>query len=112
MTQVNYAASGCFQNHGTGEWITSRADLSLGSGIAFGVGDLPNALAGALTTILDVNFMMNQFDLPNSQNLTRNLINFVGEQVEPPACVPEPGVLLLLGAATIAAGVAGRRRSR
>ena len=48
-----------------------------GTGVAWGVGDLSNAPDGALTTIFDVNFMQNQWDLPNSQNLTKNLIGFV-----------------------------------
>lgn len=103
VTNVNYAASGCFTSEGTGQWITSRQDESMGAGIAFGVGSLSNASAGALTTILDVNFMMNQFDLPNSQSLTKNLIGYIGDQVEPPSNgVPAPASILLF-----AAGIAG-----
>jgi len=111
VSNVNYAASGCFTGHGTGNWITSRNDGSLGAGIAFGVGSLSGASKGALTTILDVNFMMNQFDLPNSQQLTKNLIGYVGDQVEPPNRVPEPGVLALVGLAAAAAAVARRRKA-
>lgn len=111
VSSVNFAASGCFTSNGTGEWITARADDTLGAGIAFGVGDLSGAAAGALTTILDVNFMMNFYDVPNSQNLTRNLIQFVGDQVDPPSSVPEPGSLALAGLALAGAAMARRRRS-
>jgi len=104
VSEVTYAASGCFMDNGTGQWITSRADGSMGSGVAFGVGSLSNAMAGALTTILDVNFMMNQFDLPNSQELTKNLIGFIGDQVDPGTDIPAPASILLF-----AAGLAGLR---
>lgn len=110
VSSVNYAASGCFDSHGTGQWITARADDSVGAGIAFGVGSLSGAMAGALTSILDVNFMMNQYDLPASQNLTKNLIGFVGDQVDPPNGVPEPGTLALFSLAALGAGLASRRR--
>ena len=96
VATVNYAASGCFTSTGTGDWITARADDSMGAGLAFEVGDLANAPAGALITILDVNFMQNQFDLPASQDLAKNLIQFVGGQVNP---APEPGSLALAGMA-------------
>ncbi|HEX5792955.1 MAG TPA: PEP-CTERM sorting domain-containing protein [Rheinheimera sp.] len=103
VSEVEYAASGCFTNTGTGQWITSRADGSLGAGVAFGVGSLSNAMAGALTTILDVNFMMNVYDLPNSQQLTKNLISFVGEQVDDPvASVPAPASILILATGLVA----------
>jgi hypothetical protein len=111
VTNVSYAASGCFNNYGTGSWITSRNDGSMGAGIAFGVGSLSGASKGALTSILDVNFMMNQFDLPNSQNFTKNLIGFVGDQVEPPKGLPEPATLSLLGLAALAAGATRRRKT-
>lgn len=111
VANVNYAASGCFTSRGTGGWITSRDDESMGSGIAFGVGSLSGASKGTLTSILDVNFMMNSFDRPNSQQFTKNLIGYVGDQVNPPNRVPEPGVLSLVGLAVVAA-VARRRKTR
>jgi hypothetical protein len=88
---------------GTGDWITKVDGFERGTGVAFGVGDLTNAQAGALTLIFDVNFMQNQYDLPNSQNLTKNLIGFVGDQVEPPTHgVPDAGAtFILVGAALI-----------
>lgn len=111
VANVNYAASGCFTSEGSGQWITSRTDESMGAGLAFGVGALSNAAAGALTTILDVNFMMNQYDLPNSQQLTKNLIGYVGDQVDPPVGVPEPGMLALIGVAGLCAGVGRKRKA-
>jgi hypothetical protein len=109
VPNVNYAASGCFTGTGTGQWITSRADNSIGAGLAFNVGSLSNAMTGALTTILDVNFMMNSFDLPNSQQLTKNLITYVGGQVEPND-VPEPGMPALAGIAALAAFASRKRK--
>jgi hypothetical protein len=111
VANVNYAASGCFTSKGSGQWITSRTDESMGAGLAFGVGALSNAAAGALTTILDVNFMMNEYDLPNSQQLTKNLIGYVGDQVDPPAGVPEPAMLALVGIAGLCAGVGRKRKA-
>ena len=86
VTQITYAAPGgvALNAPGTGDWITKTSGVDEGTGIAFGVGDMPNAPAGALTVIFDVNFMQNLYDLPNSQNLTKNLINFVGVQVGVP----------------------------
>lgn len=111
VAHVNYAAPGYFNNHGTGQWITD--DGTYGSGIAFAKGTLANAANGALTTILDVNFMQNEYDLPNSQNLTKNLIGFVGAQVNPPiegSAVPEPATYGLMGACALVALVVIRRR--
>jgi hypothetical protein len=111
VSQVNYAASGLFTSAGTGQWIsTSNTHSGEGSGLAFGIGALTNASAGALTTILDVNFMQNQYDVPNSQNLTKNLIGYVSEQVNPPNNVPEPATLGLLALGIAALGYQKRKQ--
>lgn len=96
VTFVDFPCSGVVGSSGTGEWITVRENGSGGSGVAWEVGDLLNALDGALTVVFDVNFMENAYG-EDLQDLTKNLIGFVGNQVEPPHSVPEPGTLALLG---------------
>jgi hypothetical protein len=110
VSTVVYAAPGGVNGTGTGDWITKVDGLSQGTGVAWGVGDLSNAAAGALTVIFDVNFMMNTFDLPHSQNLTKNLIGFVQGEVEPPppSGVPDAASTLLL----VGFGLAGMSRLR
>lgn len=95
---IDYVAPGGVANPGTGSFAT-QADLGGGSAVAWGVGDLGNAVAGALTVVFDVNFMQGTSDQPDSQNFTRNLIGFVGDAVDPPPAngVPEPASLALLG---------------
>jgi len=99
VSQITYAAPGGVGTNapGTGDWITVDNNGN-GTGIAFSVGDLANAQAGALTVIFDVNFMMNQYDVPNSQNLTKNLIGFVGGQVDR---TPDAGSTLALLAGSL-----------
>jgi hypothetical protein len=84
---------------GTGQFITEDSSGN-GTGLAFGVGTLANAPAGALTTIFDVNFMDgSDFE---SQQLTKNLINFVGGQVDPPTPnVPDGGSTLAMFGLTL-----------
>ena len=103
VSQVTYAVAGGFNSSGTGTFITQVG--SVGTGIAFGVGTLANAPLGALTSIFDVNFMQNSFNLPHSQNLTKNLIGFVQDQVEDPVNppdltpIPEPSAFGLVAVA-------------
>lgn len=108
VSSINYNAAGGFDGDGTGQWITSNNAGTQGSGIAFGVGTLANARAGALTTIFDVNFMQANADA-NSQALTRNLIGYVGGQVSPPG-VPEPATWALMMIGFGAVGATMRRK--
>jgi hypothetical protein len=108
VTQVTYNAPGCMNSSGTGAWITSDNAGSQGTGVAFGVGSLANAQRGALTSIFDVNFMMNTYDLPNSQQLTKNLIRYIDDQVTPVVSAPATAMLMVFG---IAGLVARRRKS-
>jgi hypothetical protein len=116
VAQVSYSAPGGFDSSGTGNFITQVG--SVGSGIAFGVGTLANAPLGALTSIFDVNFMQNTNNLPHSQNLTKNLIGFVQEQVEDPIAppdftpIPEPSAFGLVAAAGMCVLLLVRRPER
>jgi hypothetical protein len=109
VASVPFLAPGWFDGRGTGQWIVApdcATSTSDGSGIAWSVGSLANATAGALTTILDVNFMQDNANA-QSQALTANLIGFVGQQVNP---VPEPGTVVLLTSGLVAVGLVARRR--
>lgn len=109
VTSVNFPCSGVVGSKGTGSWITERADHSGGSGVAWGLGNLANALAGALTVVFDVNFMQNQYG-EDLQNLTKNLIGFIGDQVDPPNNVSEPAGVALVGLGLLGLGLSRRRK--
>lgn len=103
---VDYSGSGGISSPGAaGQFITTDGSIG-GTGVAWGVGDLVNAPAGALTAIFDVNFMQTGAEA-DSQTLLRNLISFV--QTETTA-TPEPASMMMIGVAL--AGLAAARRRR
>ena len=104
VSTIQYLAAGGTTNSGTGQFITSNANG--GSGVAFGVGQLANAPKGALTAIFDVNFLQTSANC-ESQQLTKNLIGFIGGQVAPG--VPEPATLAMMLIGFGLVGVATRR---
>jgi hypothetical protein len=105
VSSINYSAAGGVTTFGTGQWITSNA--SGGTGVAFGVGSLSNASAGALTAIFDVNFMQTSANA-QSVALTKNLIGFVGNQVS----VPESStwMMMIAGFGIVGGSMRSRRR--
>ena len=101
VSQVDYAAPGGVNGHGSGQFITDDG-AGNGAGVAWGKGQLANAPLGGLTVIFDVNFMEGTRGV-DQQNLTKNLIGFVGV-VAPPdgggggvSTTPEPASLVLVG---------------
>jgi hypothetical protein len=110
VSSVTFNAPGGVTSFGTGQWITSPGAGS-GTGVAWGVGDLANATAGALTVIFDVNFMQTDA-AASSQDLTKNLIGFVGNQVDPPVNngVPEPATWAMMIGGFALVGASMRRR--
>ncbi|MGZ8456304.1 MAG: PEP-CTERM sorting domain-containing protein [Gemmatirosa sp.] len=106
---IGYSAPGWFSSRGTGDWITASdcSGASGGSGIAWAKGTLANATGGALTTILDVNFMQTNA-VESNRLLTANLVNYVGQQVV--STVPEPSTVALSATGLLALGAIARRR--
>jgi hypothetical protein len=110
VTSINYQNSGFMNGFGTGQWISASGDT--GSGVAWSKGKLGNARSGALTTIFDVNFMMNEAS-DDEHSLTANLIRFV-DQVNPVvSAVPEPSswAMMILGFAVVGGAMRSRRRN-
>lgn len=105
VTSVTYSAPGGVSSAGSGSFISD--DGTNGTGVAWAVGDLTNALSGALTVIFDVNFMQTGASAAE-QALTANLINFVTTEVSSDVPLPAGFGLLIAGAAVL--GAAGRRR--
>jgi hypothetical protein len=103
---VSYSAPGGVTSPGTTGQYISVDGSGDGTGVAWGVGDMANASAGALTAIFDVNFMQTDANA-ESQALLRNLISFVDVEVNE---TPEPASLLIFGVG-IAALAARRRRA-
>jgi hypothetical protein len=108
VTTVAFRGPGYINGTGSGDWITQSG--ASGVGVAWGVGDLSNAPAGALTTIFDVNFMQTTAS-PDEQSLTKNLIGFIDDEVVQPSAVPLPAGLPLLLAGLAAFGLVGRKRA-
>lgn len=107
-TIVDYALPGGVSSPGTsGQYITVDTS-SRGTGVAWGTGDMVNALTGALTVIFDVNFMQTDAEA-DSQTLLRNLITFVETET---TATPEPASMMLVGVALAGLAAARRRRSR
>lgn len=106
---IQFAAPGGVNDAGNCQFMTQGADGS-GTGVACGVGDMTNALAGALTVVFDVNFMEGTRG-DDQQNFLKNLIAFVGDEVDPPVDTPEPGSLALLGLGLAGLGFARRKKN-
>lgn len=110
VSNINYSAPGGVNGFGSGQWITSNAGGTAGTGVAWGVGQLTNAPAGALTAIFDVNFLQTDANA-GSQALAANLVRFVNVQVNNPA-VPEPGTWAMMLIGFGAVGYSMRRARR
>jgi hypothetical protein len=111
VSEITYAYAGGVDSKGTGQWITQADGLEQGSGVAFGPGDLANASAGSLALMFDVNFLQNDFDAPHAQNLTENLIRFMGNPGETPSApgVPDGGSTAVFAGLVVLGLIKGRR---
>ena len=107
VSSIAYACAGAFNGFGTGQWISNSG--SIGAGVAWTIGTLANATAGALTSILDVNFMegTRTFEM---QQLTKNLIGFVNNPPPPGNVVPEPSTYALMATGFAGLVMISRRR--
>ena len=115
-----YNCEGNFNNHGTGQFVTTVAPAQamgknggspFGAGIAFAPGTLPGAPGGRLVSVLDSDFMINvPLIAPGdaraiaSQNLVQNIVQYVNLGGIPPgspgsAPVPEPASMTLVAGA-------------
>lgn len=108
VSTIAFACAGAFNGFGTGQWITNSGNI--GAGVAWTIGTLANATAGALTSILDVNFMEGNRSF-EMQQLTKNLIGFVNNPPPPQNnVVPEPSTYALMATGLIGLVMIGRRR--
>lgn len=108
VAALRYACAANFNGTGTGQWISNSGDI--GAGVAWTIGTLANATAGALTSILDVNFMQGNrtFEM---QQLTKNLIGFVNNPPPPQNnVVPEPSTYALMATGFAGLVMIARRR--
>ncbi len=110
VASVNLLAPGMFDAQGNGSWVMALADDSGGSGLFFDGGELVNAGAGTLLSVLDVDILGNfagQFGGAGGA-LARNMVDVLtnGGTVQ----VPEPPVGALVVLALLAAGLARRSR--
>jgi len=103
VTDMDLAAPAYFDGTGRGSWILAQADDAFGSGIAFDEGDLVNAAAGRLISMLDVDIFGDLPDAaqPRWHRLAQNMVGFL--DAGPGNTVPEPSALALVGLALAAA---------
>lgn len=100
-----------FDNRGTGAWLLAAESDDLGSGLAFDAGDLVNAGAGTLLSVLDVDFLGNldQGFGAQTRAMASNLVSYMTHGAT--TQVPEPPALALVGLALAAASLGTRRRA-
>lgn len=98
-----------FDNPGTGSWMLAQADDDLGSGLAFDVGDLVNARAGTLLSVLDVDFLGDLGSTVQEHGMANRLVDYMTNG--PATQVPESPALALVGLALAAASLRARSRA-